>query len=339
MKTIKNVSIAVVAAMAFAACSSEGLENDALTTSNSTTILFDGYLGRSAVGSRAAITNLDALKQSGAGFAVFGQYSESGSSTFASNLFNNVHVTWGESAWTYSPLRYWPTEGSIDFYAVAPYSASKTLSEISDTDKDKLKLEYTVSSTVANQVDLLYAQATGKTKANNGSAKVQLTFNHALSKIGYSVKTKESYDKATINVTSIKLVGSEDGNTSAFYTNGSLNLKTGSWSGFASDKQNFTWLSTSTTINSAATNNADNDFLFVIPQDFSSSESLYVVVEYTVQTEGTSVALKNKVSQKLTKNFEQGKAYCINLSVGLTPIEFDASVTDWATAEGVDVTW
>lgn len=49
--------------------------------------------------------------------------------------------------------------------------------------------------------------------------------------------------------------------------------------------------------------------------------------------------MTNKVYKKLEKNFEQGKAYTINLSLGLTPIEFDADVTAWKDTDQKDVHW
>lgn len=38
--------------------------------------------------------------------------------------------------------------------------------------------------------------------------------------------------------------------------------------------------------------------------------------------------MKNTVYQKLEKNFEQGKAYTLNLTLGLTPIEFDVTTVE-----------
>lgn len=70
--------------------------------------------------------------------------------------------------------------------------------------------------------------------------------------------------------------------------------------------------------------------MFVIPQDFSIAENtLYVVVEYDIKYKNIETTIPNKVYKKLTNiKFEQGKAYTINLTIGL-PIEFDADVTDW----------
>lgn len=292
-------------------------------------------MGRSAVavnGTRGSEVKIDQLKTGG--FGVFGKYTPTEGQ--ASNLFDNQKVTYStsttptESKWTYENTKYWPTEGHIDFLAYAPYVEGKTLTNTS--------IDFTVEGDVAKQKDLLWANAKNQTKANNsGANKVKFTFYHALAKIGYSLKQKAAYDKTTITVTSIKLVGSDP--KGAFYTKGTVNLSEANesnnlWTPDESvAKQNFDWLSSNTVLTTDVAKSDNN--LFVIPQNFSESATnkLSVVVEYTVQTEGTET-LKNKVTKTITANFLQGKAYMINLTIGLTPIEFDADVTVWKPADG-----
>lgn len=86
--------------------------------------------------------------------------------------------------------------------------------------------------------------------------------------------------------------------------------------------------------------------MFVIPQDFSSTaegaDKLYVIVEYDVTYTSTNTTIKNKVYKKLPIKFEQGKAYMLNLTIGL-PIEFDidvdtvSGVEDWDEQPGTDI--
>lgn len=207
---------------------------------------------------------------------------------------------------------------------------------------------------IENQKDLLYANAVGQTKDNISSAgnKVNFQFAHALSKLGYKVKLSGDYSSnATFNLTKITLAGSPDGTTKAFYTLGKIDLsKTNTaldlWSEYATDKQNFDWFSGSSTVTGTDLkhpndNRAENkDYLFVIPQDFSETgtDNLYVIVEYTITyTSGVSATVPNRVYKQLKKKFEPGKAYMINLTLGL-PIEFDATVTDWEQDTPIDCT-
>ena len=88
--------------------------------------------------------------------------------------------------------------------------------------------------------------------------------------------------------------------------------------------------------------------MFVIPQDFSTgnanTDKLYVIVDYTItytkHDNGALSEMKYTVSSQIKKNFEQGKAYMINLTIGLTPIEFNADVNKWDESDpGYDITW
>ena len=273
-----------------------------------------------------------------------------GGQKFGANLFDNLQVKYSSTnkKWTYSPLKYWPTQGHIDFLAYAPYNAGKV--------KDTYCLDFTVSQTIPEQKDLLYANKTvGQTMANNsGTKKVTFKFDHALSRLGYSVKLNGTCSSdATITLKKITLAGSAPepttGSTTeptgAFHKAGTIDLSTGKWTP-TSDKQCFNWYSAPTsgasetsgiqsitfTKSTAGTTykNKDDEYLFVIPQDFSGANELDVIVEYDIKYNGISETLTNKVYKRITPNFEQGKAYTINLTIG-RPIDFDvdAEITPW----------
>ena len=347
------MGIAAMAALTLVSCSSDDLNSLSDNSSKNEAISFDSYLGRSAVavnGSRGSVLDKTALQNSTEGFGVFGNYNSTGGQKFGANLFNNQQVKYKASAWTYSPLKFWPTQGHIDFLAYAPYD-SKYADKVSE---DNQKLEFTVNSDITAQKDLLYANAVGQTKDNISSTgnKVKFQFAHALSKLGYKVKLSGDYSSnATFNLTKITLAGSPNGATKAFYTSGKIDLsKTNTaldlWSEYADEKQNFDWFSGSSTVTGTDLkhpndNRVENeDYLFVIPQDFSETgtDNLYVIVEYTITyTSGVPATVTNRVYKQLKQKFEQGKAYMINLTLGL-PIEFDADVTTWGDDNSIDCT-
>lgn len=343
------MGIAAMAALTLVSCSSDDLDSFSDNSSKNEAISFDGYLGRSAVavnGTRGGVLDNTTLQPKG--FGVFGHHVETDATEYGFDLFNNVKVTYETSAWTYSPLRFWPTSGHIDFLAYAPYD-SKYDNKVT---KDNQKLEFEVISDIKNQKDLLYAKADGKTKSNISADKnkVKFTFNHALSKLGYKVKLSGDYSSnATFTLKKITLAGSPDGATKAFYTKGKIDLsKTNTasdlWSEYAADRQNFDWFSgtstvTGTDLKHPNENRAENeDYLFVIPQNFETgADKLYVIVEYTIQYTGVSESITNTVYKQLSNDFEPGKAYMINLTLGL-PIEFDADVTTWGMDTPIDCT-
>ena len=341
------MGIAAVAALTLVSCSSEDLNSLSDNSSKNEAISFDGYLGRSAVsvnGSRGSELKIADLQASKDGFGVFGNYSEESegtTTTYGENWFKNQQVTYETSAWTYNPLKYWLPKGHIDFLAYAPHVGGTTL-------KNKSCIDFTVEDEVAKQKDLLWANATNQTMANNsGTNKVKFQFAHALSRLGYTVKLNKEYTSTTITLKKITLAGSENGTENAFYTTGTIDLsKTSStdlWTISTPDaKQKFDWFSGTQTLATTDYKNPDANYLFVIPQNFSApaTDKLYVIVEYTIDyNSGVTATMTNTVRKQLEKNFLQGKAYTINLSLGLTPIEFDADVTAWEDGDNEDITW
>lgn len=350
------MGIAAMAALTLVSCSSDDLNSLSDNSSKNEAISFDGYCGRSAVavnGSRGSVVDIKALQESTEGFGVFGNYSSTaeGTPAYGNNLFKNQQVTYDKtkSKWTYSPLRFWPTQGHIDFLAYAPYDSQYD----NIVTKDNQKLTFIVNSNIENQKDLLYANAVGQAKDNISSTgnKVKFQFAHALSKLGYKVKLSGDYSSnATFNLTKITLAGSPDGTTKAFYTSGKIDLsKTNTaldlWSGYATDRQNFDWFSGSSTVTGTDLKHPDDnrvenkDYLFVIPQKFKTgTDKLYVIVTYTITYKNdTQNPITNTVYKQLSNDFEPGKAYMINLTLGL-PIEFDATVTDWERDTPIDCT-
>ena len=339
------MGIAAMAALTLVSCSSDDLDSFSDNSSKNEAISFDGYLGRSAVavnGSRGGEETANTLQTKG--FGVFGKYTSTDGQTSDANFFKNQKVTYStkDSKWEYTPLRYWPAQGHIDFVAYAPYTDGTTLTNTS--------LDFDVKDKAVDQKDLLWANAANTTKGT-----VTFNFAHALSRLGYSVKLENASSEsvATITLNKITLAGTAPGSTTgstkkAFYTKGIIDLSQGSWTSKSDDRKDFDWFSEtpsgtpSVTITSSPTTNTD--YLFVIPQDFSKTEpnadQLYVIVDYTIKYNSGSAqpTVSYKVYKKLEKNFLQGKAYTINLTIGLTPIVFNATVNDWGNSEDCPIT-
>ena len=100
------MSIAAMAALTLVSCSSDDLDSFSGDSSKNEAISFDGYLGRSAVavnGTRGSEVKIGNLQTDG--FGVFG-YHNTTEQSFNANLFNNQQVTYKNSKWTYSPLKF-----------------------------------------------------------------------------------------------------------------------------------------------------------------------------------------------------------------------------------------
>ena len=333
------MGIAAMAALTLVSCSSDDLNSLSDTPSKNEAISFDSYLGRSAVsvnGSRGSVLDMDALKKPEEGFGVFGNYKETEGLEFGSNWFDNVKVTYSSSPepakWTYEHTKYWLPQGHIDFLAYAPYVGETKLKDNTSC------IDFIVANKVDEQKDLLWANAADQSKQTISSTenKVKFKFAHALSRLGYTVKTSLTDASTTITLKKITLAGSATEPTkTAFYTKGTIDLSkannaTDLWT-TSDTKQNFTWFDGSQNVTSTSVPNSGANYLFVIPQNFSApaTDNLYVIVEYTIKNyNGVTATMTNKVYQKLEKNFLQGKAYTINLTLGLTPIEFDVTTVE-----------
>lgn len=361
------MGIAAMAALTLVSCSSDDLDSLSDNSSKNEAISFDGYLGRSAVavnGTRGSEVKIDQLKTGG--FGVFGNYSKETTTAYGNSLFDNQQVTYDndKSKWTYSPLKFWPSDGHIDFLAYAPYDKNTKL-----TDGPKIN-NFIVSKTITDQTDLLWTNATSSISADVTSSKnkVNFQFHHALSRLGYTVNLTGDYssnpeNKATFTLKKITLAGSSDGTKGAFYTSGTIDLSKATkdaklWSG-QTGKQKFDWSSVDklvTYVNPTdhtkkPVSNLDTEYLFVIPQDFSQTKTeenpnvdeLYVIVEYTIYYQDGKEQT-NKVYKQIKRHFLQGKAYNLNLTLGL-PIEFDVDVTGdinagvdgWGTDENINI--
>lgn len=368
------MGIAAMAALTLVSCSSDDLDSLSDNSSKNEAISFDGYLGRSAVavnGSRGSVETKETLIGSDKGFGVFGYYNSSApdhnstsEQTFDANLFYNQRVfcpsTGANAKWTYSPLKFWPTQGHIDFLAYAPYDSNTALKKTTETSGAEQKntscIDFTVDKDIAKQKDLLWANATGKITANLACTKekVKFHFYHALSRLGYKVTLSGDYTSSNVKFTlnKITLAGSSDGTSkNAFYKTGTIDLSKANgaedlWNTSSSStnegKQNFEWVSSKKTVDNAGIKNADTDYLFVIPQDFSQTKTeghdvdeLYVIVEYTIDYGDGTPSVTNKVYKQIKKHFLQGKAYRLNLTIGL-PIEFDVDVVeDWGKEDNI----
>ena len=213
-------------------------------------------------------------------------------------------------------------------------------------------INFIVADKVADQKDLLWANAVDQTMENNSSTnKVKFKFFHALSRLGYTVKLKKkcssdatiTLKKITLSATKPTTGAATKPTTGAFYTNGNIDLSTGNWTTSKDDtKQDFDWFSaetqtvTFTSASYAPHKNPATDYLFVIPQNFSQEgNTLYVIVEYDIKYTNVTEKITNKVYKQLTNNFEQGRAYMINLTIG-RPIEFDVEVVnEWGDDNSV----
>ena len=351
MKFLRLAFYVLIAQLVLSGCAGEAVEET--SSSSSSEINFEAYVGRNA-STRAGVNNIDSLKEKG--FGVFARYNHNGK---ISSLMDNEHVTWEENHWKYTNTRYWPNEGSVDFYAFAPYHQDVELvSPYSNSNKadSTYYIEFTSSTA---PVDLVWgAQIGKKAPISPTDSKVKFQFKHALARLSFDITANQDLEEngAVITVDSVKLYGdSIHEDKGAFDITGYLNLKIGVWDSIVGDVNSravYTWtptgLENGTSFKLSASQldhtckkieNAPNSYLCIIPQ--TKYFPFYLKITYTVK-QGD---FKEKVTVK--KNlldvrkqpgvsnpsfpFEKGKAYVFHLKLSLDPINFyvTTTVVDW----------
>lgn len=356
MKFLRLAFYVLIAQLVLSGCAGEAVEET--SSSSSSEINFDAYVGRNA-STRAGVTDIDFLKgkEWNSGFGVFARYKHTDGTISPLMLMNNEHVYWKNwkgdySDWGYENTRYWPNEGTVDFYAFAPYNPDvKLVSPVSNSNEaNPTYIEFTSSTA---PVDLVWGkQPDKKAPISPTDSKVKFQFKHVLARLGFDITANQDLKKndAVITVEEVKLYGySED--KGAFDITGYLNLKTGDWDCVVDENTRavYTWTPTGeengTNFKLSASQldhthekieNAPNSYLCIIPQE--KYYSFYLQITYTVQ-QGTFQE-KVKVNKDLTKvhspfKFEMGKAYVFHLKLSLDPVNFSITtdVVDFGLGE------
>ncbi len=154
-------------------------------------ITFSSSLGRPGEGSPSKAQSPEVFSP-GDGIGVFACYSgpTAAGQSFDPNFMNNQLVKFNGSAWTYSPVKYWPTNGTLEFYGYFPYNESDEIR----TDGSML-----VTHKCITGLEPRYAAHTS-VKAENGSlsgsgisdnGNLSLGFTPILNKVNFTAKAKD----------------------------------------------------------------------------------------------------------------------------------------------------
>ncbi len=235
----------------------------------------------------------------------------------------------GADSWEYSPIKYWPRNGSLSFFAYAPYGANTI-----DASSGKPQFTHKLPNNVTDQIDLLIAAPkVDLTLADLASdSKVRLEFQHALACLNLTgsvtSQADESIEITKIVITGLKgqgVLGFDDSN--ALQTSGqsgdftyTLNKKNGSLNIIEIKDI----LSSQTDKPSLLT---ENGHPMLIPQTVDTDAEIQVTVKKgTKQVEIITVKLEPIIS-----TFESGKIYTINFNIAqtLVDVKITATVQSW----------
>lgn len=217
----KNYIMGVIACAALTMTSCSNDEIGGNNTKQGDPIEFGVYLGRDAQGSRGTIITTENLTK----FGVSAYYMSSVTPDF---MYNQA-VNKSGDAWTYSPVKYWPTMETygITFYAYAPHTEDAN-GFIALPDNNQKGVPFiNVSLPTGDNADLkqmvdfvtdeeFYQM---KTNGNNTSDKITFKFNHKMTRIGLNAKVSEDvYNTDAANKTKVVIRSIELNAGGEFYT-------------------------------------------------------------------------------------------------------------------------
>ncbi|MFR9650258.1 MAG: hypothetical protein SNJ33_07390 [Rikenellaceae bacterium] len=344
--------IFLAAAMAVLALSSCSKNEVAPNMSESNKISFDAYTG---ISTKAAV--VESLETSG--FYVWANYD----ATSYASYFSSIPFSYDNSS-SYSGNVYWPGESALNFFMMNSTDDANNVSSFNVSDTGVTSFTYTTAdgSTTPHH-DLVYSALKGKSSTDYSSGgtagQAELTFKHALSKVGVHVKADTDLSNLKLAVTSIKFNDLLATATATLAEDADLSTtdltwaESGSYANTASigladdmavsdnsgtlDKGGIAGGQTSAT---DAT--ADSGYLFMIPNNYSSSVTITVQGQWYEETSTgvweTFGSAVSATTDNISANWVKGTAYQYNVSLtpstsGYTEITFTvSSIESWGNA-------
>ena len=262
-------------------------------------------------------------------FGVSANYIQNGSSAESEekSLFHNQEAKKEGSNWFVAGNATWPLDGSVSFYAYAPYNdASLSLQGGDDVVKNKT-IRYTANTDdFSKQPDLIVAKSENNAFTSSTANKaVGLSFSHALTAITFSI----SADMIPGMVKSIKVSG--------VYGQGDYDFSTGKWIHLANPSTYVIKLDAPVVAGESKALTDKTSALMMIPQDFDANATAKVSMEFNDGKKNKTVSFRlNNTSWKagnhITYVLSSSKITTLNMGSLTYPTGWN-SVNDGATSK------
>ena len=274
-------------------------------------------------------------------------------------------------AWTYTPVQFWPVN-ALNFVAVTPAAEPTggvlTHNTESATNVVTLTSNYTAPTDVENQVDLMYANADGITKAgadaiagNGDDGNVHFTFAHALSQIVFKGKLPTSGAVTKVTIAEISLCNVNKAGVFTYTSEAGLSNTNATAANFTLDADDLegsvfeagtSGIVAGTAFDLTISENATKkNAWMMIPQTTAAwagpaaigatpASGAYLKIRAQLEKDGV-VILGNAAADAfyipLSIAWEKGKKYIYTIDFNganaLTPITFSVAAQDWTDAD------
>ena len=276
---------------------------------------------------------------------------------YDSKNFNDAETENG--AWAPTPTYYWPKNGKLTFDAYSPTELN-TQATVACTALAGLTIgDYTVPTTLEQQIDVLYSNRAAdkvSTSFTTGTTYegVDIVFNHALAAVAFTIKQSEAYPAGTIKVKDIVIKALSNGNFAhnITYPAGTVAVAP-AWSDqkTPAEYKALACADYAGSIQPVDAEGAVGATVLVLPQDFSDENDVTITVNYYIKNQNEAELpqkaefhLKDAANQLgkyqsdqssvTVDEWEMGKKYTYNLTIGLDDIFFAPTITEWV---GVNV--
>jgi len=318
-----------------------------------TEITFNPYTGRTpvtkaqAIVGPGAVENVYGLSEAG-GFHVISWLTQKTTNTIYMNDLVTSTSTDGTPAWIYQGnTAYWPDASTantttLSFVGFSANALGKyTIGEETTPSANLIEwttqnevFTYNVPAKVNEQIDLLatnYQQ--GLSLNTNADGKVNMHFNHLLSRIGFQVVANQNKDNRNITISSIVFTGNMP-------VQGTLNLKdantadavpaltyTDEMKGVPEYQLLSQAFVTPSSTSAAEISDATNGrYMMIMPHTANGAK-----IKVTYQIQGMSTARNAVVEIPNTQVFAPGKAYEFILKISTSAITFGVVEEEWNT--------
>ena len=360
--------LAAAAVVALAACTQNNIDVDSI---EGRVINFNTVAGKATKAPISGTAYLSSYSSFGvfAWYLASGEWSTSAANSSAVSYMDDVEVAFDDTKDIWAPATnyYWPLQGKLTFIAYSP----KTAATATFSNAGLLTLSnYTLNTTVADQVDLMYSAIAANKDQNEsyytdtvnskdsqtaeGDKGVNIQFKHALAQIIFKAKTAdEVYDAGlSFKVDSI-VVNAASTAASMTVTNPATDVAPAGIT---------TWNTPGTNVNFnvrvAAFPEAANtyltktlsdpigDALLAIPVTEFDTTDPTITVKYSLYRLSDNQALGSKKVtvhvkdvDNIITSWQAGKKYEYDLKIDLQKIYFTPSIIDWTNGEiqGVNI--
>lgn len=280
------------------------------------------------------------LKQDFWVHAYYDSIGDRSTSLLKPNFMYNQHVYYNnsDSSFAYTPTKYWPNSGDVDFYAWTPNSSHMSFTTpVDGTTIGYPVFTYTVTDAITSQEDILVA-ATEDQDGTSGT--VNFGFDHAMTKVAFCARTAGNYTPTgvTVKLISIKLDSIANSGTFHYERYAQNRADSTWWSLNSAPKKSYIpsiGSSDGVTIGYYGINTYleliyGSQFMFMMPQSFANTDASITIVYKVFYTDGTAPQTFTKqIPLSGTPSWIPGNYVNYAITISLNIVTMSGVVSDW----------